>query len=332
MKHSFSMLVLRFAVVLSVITIPTSTIVTAFSATPPPKNNSNNKVETAAVKRFTNFDKLCKTCPTLLQPKVSTLTEMIMGLPVEERNELLHTVTQRILQQEQQHEEDDAATNDKNHRGHPIQTPKDMFQFETGVNADATITPPSAKQEKTEKLKKTKEIKTGYDVNINTKSTDVNSRIVGKINKVRTKFLENKHKLKRVQCLLDQTNALLAAGSSTKKASEPPLSSKSPLYQVSTKESSEPSSSSKSILYQVSDLTDPALYHCVEELQQMTRTELKMQRFKYIAQKAKCEQKLAKSRGKLYKANLELLEQQKQQQAKATPTPTPRTTTNTLKP
>jgi hypothetical protein len=46
--------------------------------------------------------------------------------------------------------------------------------------------------------------------------------------------------------------------------------------------------------------TDSSVYHALEELQTMSRPELKMQRLKYLAQKAECEQKIAKSRAKLY--------------------------------
>lgn len=55
------------------------------------------RLEDAAVRRFTvGYDKLCKNCPTRLEPRVDTLTEMIMGLTVDDRDEVLAAVVQRI--------------------------------------------------------------------------------------------------------------------------------------------------------------------------------------------------------------------------------------------
>mmetsp|Transcript_3624 Transcript_3624/g.5304 ORF Transcript_3624/g.5304 Transcript_3624/m.5304 type:complete len:295 (+) Transcript_3624:70-954(+) len=256
------------------------TMAAAFSTKP---NNSPNKIESAAIKRFTRFDKLCKTCPTLLQPKVSTLTEMIMGLPAEERDELLHTVTRRILQEEEQQQQD------KSSASAAVQTPKDVFQFQTGVHPNTMHTKDIAQQKK---KKETNHIlitnknnsKTATRTNKKDEPAQNNKKLLEKIEKVRSKFKKNKLKLTRTQCLLDQTNAILA-------------SSKNDGDATTTQQ-----------LLQVTTITDSDIYHCIDELQQMTRTELKMQRFKYVAQKAKCEQKLAKSRGKLYEANLALLE------------------------
>ena len=62
----------------------------------------------------------------------------------------------------------------------------------------------------------------------------------------------------------------------------------------------------KTLVVEVPASTDPAVYHGMEELQAMSRDELKLQRLKYVAQKIKCDQKLAKSRVKMYGASLKL--------------------------
>jgi len=284
-KHYEQQLFQRLAwSLLLVVLLHTATKTTTAAFSPAP-NNSPNKVESAAIKRFTRFDKLCKTCPTLLQPKVSTLTEMIMGLPAEERDELLHTVTRRILQEEEQQQQQQ----DKSSTSTAVQTPKDVFQFQTGIHPNAMpakdVAKPKRKKETNHILIKNKNIS---KMATETAKKNVNNKkLLAKIEKNRSKFQKNKLKLTRTQCLLDQTNAILAA-SGTKNGGD------------STKSQE---------LLQVTTITDSDIYHCIDELQQMTRTELKMQRFKYIAQKAKCEQKLAKSRGKLYGANLALLEE-----------------------
>jgi len=54
-------------------------------------------VEAKAVQRFTkSYDKLCKTCPTRLQPRVDTLEEMIVGLPEDELKLLAAKVALRL--------------------------------------------------------------------------------------------------------------------------------------------------------------------------------------------------------------------------------------------
>ena len=101
---------------------------------------------------------------------------------------------------------------------------------------------------------------------------DSKERAVRKMDKTLKKLQDNKVKLSRLQCLLDHTNMLLAGD--------------------------------ERALAKVCDITDSAVYHEIDELQGMSRAELKMQRLKYLAQKLKYEQKLAKCRVKLYKASL----------------------------
>lgn len=209
-----------------------------------------NKVEAGAVKRFKNYDKLCKTCPTLLQPRIETLEEMIMGLSIAEREGLLENVARRISDQEQ------GASS--------IQTAEDVFEFQTGsrvVEHEMPDDTSSTKEERTS-VKQKKERLSSKD------------KILGKMDKTRSKFAKNQVEIARFQRLVDAANEILAAG--------------------------------KTLSNKDTTTTDSTIYHCIDELQNMSRTELKMQRLKYIAQKTKYEQKLAKNRVKLYGASLNL--------------------------
>jgi len=52
-----------------------------------------SKMEDKAVERMTkDFDKLCKTCPTRLQPRADTASAMLLALPDEERKAALQRV------------------------------------------------------------------------------------------------------------------------------------------------------------------------------------------------------------------------------------------------
>jgi len=202
-----------------------------------------SKVEAAAAKRFKNYDKLCKTCPTLLQPKIATLEEMIVGLSITEREELLQNVARRC---EQQQEEEATSS---------IQTAEDVFRFQTG--SDAIIEVPDNKS-RNEPSSTTRE------------KIFSKQKSMGKMDKTRAKFEESKASVAHFQRLLDETNTLLAGKA-------PPAKT---------------------------DTTDSSIYHCIDELQKMSRAELKMQRLKYVAQKTKYGQKMAKCRVKLYEATL----------------------------
>jgi len=221
-----------------------------------------SKVEAAGVQRFKRFDKLCKTCPTLLQPAVATLEEMIMGLSTAEREALLANVARRI----QQEEKEGTASSDTPR----IRTAEDVYKFQTGAEATIEAKMPAGKKDEL-KEPKPKEAKRKES------TVDSRAKLLGKIEKARSKFEANKLKLARLQCLLEHTNRLL-------------------------------SGNDKAV---VTDTTiDSTVYHCVDELQEMSREELKMQRLKFMAQKIKYEQKLAKNRVKLYEASLKFAEEQ----------------------
>jgi hypothetical protein len=52
-----------------------------------------DRIESKAVEKFTTqYEKLCKTCPTRLQPRVDTIIQMISGLPAIEREELFSKI------------------------------------------------------------------------------------------------------------------------------------------------------------------------------------------------------------------------------------------------
>jgi len=233
----------------------------AFSATSTPPSSNLQKVEAAAVKRFKNYDKLCKTCPTLLQPRVDTLTEMIMnGLTRDERDELLAKVAARMLQQE----EDDVS-----HGNTPrIQTAKDVFKFQTGQDADLG---PDEQVRAQDDDDDDDEVLLAEN-----KDSSFKKEKILVIDKAKSKFDTNKLKLDRMKRLVEATNSLLAGN--------------------------------KNANYTTTMTSDSNIYHSIDELQGMSRTELKMQRLKYLAQQAKLEQKLAKGRMKLYGATLALAE------------------------
>jgi len=55
-----------------------------------------SRMEVKAVERMTKeFDKLCKTCPTRLQPRADNAAAMLLALPEEERKEALQRVEVR---------------------------------------------------------------------------------------------------------------------------------------------------------------------------------------------------------------------------------------------
>jgi hypothetical protein len=224
-------------------------VTTAFAAPRP-------RLEAAAIKRFREFDKLCKTCPTTLKPRVETLTEMILGLSDAERKELWNAVARRLEEQEDV--------------GSGVQTPEDVFKFQTGV--DAATTP---KPEKSEPSRKDITRKVGETPLPTEKDTEEKeSKLLQKMNKTRSKLQDSKCKRARIQRLLDQTDSLL--------------------------------SKNTTLSLNGCDETDSAVYHSLDELKQMNPTELKYQRLKYMAQKSKLDQKIAKYRLKLYGASLEL--------------------------
>jgi len=245
-------------------------------------------LEKSAVQRFTvGYDKLCKNCPTRLQPRVDTLTEMIMGLPVEERHELLAAVARRVQMMEaaaQEQETPASSEEETKNVSTGLRTPKEVYDFQV---AGLEAVDPKKDKAKTEKSKK-------GDATDKTKN-DLERALVKameKMEKARCKHTENERKLARVNHLLEVTTALLKRKQEAVKAET--------LQVVAAADDDDDDDEE------------------VSELYSMTRERLKHQQLKYKANKAKLEQSKAKSRSKRYGLSLELellrKEQQRQQQ------------------
>lgn len=213
------------------------------------ESNTLSKVETSAVTRFTiGYDKLCKNCPTRIEPRVDTLTAMILGLPEDEIEILMNNVAARLLERETKMNQQEAK----------VTTSRDVYAFQT---AGVPLKP--------EKQKVAKEKKT--ENNIREEDKD---RLTKKMNKARVKFNTNKQNVFRAQRLLEVTNTLLSRDTNAKEI----------------------------------DITcaDNGWYHEIDRLKQLCRPELKMERLKLTAMKAKHDQKIAKQRMKLYGASMAL--------------------------
>lgn len=225
-----------------------------------------SKIEGVAVDRFTiGYDKLCKSCPTRLQPRAGTLAEMILGLPIEERNELMDTVAKRLEEEE-------------NHNANPlVKSSRDVYDFQTaGVSIQV-----KEKKIKAENSSVTNAPSMGTVFSSQQDDIDiVDAKLLKKMRKVRSSFESNKMKLAKARRLLAVTNALLSKDTLT---TEPTI-------------------------YTVPNPLDNAWYHDIDHLKSMQRGELKMERLKLTAQKAKYFAKVAKGRLKLYKASVDLMD------------------------
>ena len=144
-------------------------------------------VEAKRVQRFTTgYDKLCKTCPTLLQPRVDTLTEMIVGLTEDERKELMANVARRL------EEIGNEATGTMNR----IQTSEDVYNFQTAGIDVSTCSGGEVKKEDVV-----------LAVNPNQSSSE---KLIRKLEKTKAKFEYNRRKAAKARRLLACCNALLA--------------------------------------------------------------------------------------------------------------------------
>lgn len=160
-----------------------------------------DETRAVAVSRFTvEYDKLCKHCPTRLQPRVHTLTEMIMGLSVQERQELLAAVALR------------EATNKVG-----LRTPKEVYDFQLSAATgnvmvdDGVVAGNETKQENKKqsmkrhvKMKENDEAIRGGEQQL--------SKAKEKMEKAQGKFMNNEMKLAHLERLLHVTTLLLARG------------------------------------------------------------------------------------------------------------------------
>ena len=153
------------------------------------ENNSHDgglsTVEAKRVQRFTTgYDKLCKTCPTLLQPRVDTLTEMIVGLTKDERKELMANVARRL----------EEIGNEATAAQAGIQTSQDTYNFQTARATTCTDSEVNAK-----------------DVVVAVQPNDAsNEKLIRKLDKAKAKFEYNRRKAAKARRLLACCNALLA--------------------------------------------------------------------------------------------------------------------------
>ena len=237
-----------------------------------------NRIETTAVKRFTTrYDKLCKSCPTRLQPRVDTLEEMIMGLPVQERETLLSNIDQRI--------------NEGNVSS--IQSDEGVYYYQTtgqATEASVDINPPEQVARGVTLESSTSSIPQPEKISKQAKKEKSEDKAKSKMEKSRRKFEKSKADVVRIQRLLDVVDALLAAG-----------------------KGSQDGDSSSKILFESSPV-DNDIYHQIDELRDMSRAELEMERLKILAQKVKFEEKAKKRRMKLYGASLTMTEEQQKSQ------------------
>jgi hypothetical protein len=213
-----------------------------------------SKLEKKSVQRFTTgYDKLCKTCPTLLQPRVDTLTEMIIGLTDAERNELMSNVARRL--------DDEVGATSSNERTteikRGIQSSMDTYNFQTSTSACIQAQLPAEPQERRTSSQK----------------------LMRKIEKERKKMEKARGKLLATRRLLACCNALLARD---RLANEPTI-------------------------YTLPNPLDNDIYHDIDELKKLSRQELKLERLKLDAQKARFESKVKKGRLKLYGASRALV-------------------------
>jgi len=235
------------------------------------------KVESAAVRRFaTGYDKLCKNCPTRLQPRVDTLTEMILGLSEEERVELMATVESRL--------ERGAQSKIDGGVGGGARTAKEVYDFQVGMKGASSVrTIEAKKKEETgaltidynvSKEKNDAPVKKGARKSSLTDLTARETKLKCKLCKSRSKLEKSRLDHSRAARLITIADLLLSQGSD---ASLPPS------------------------IIGANDCNA-----ATDELRAMHESELKLQKLKYDAIRAKCEQKMAKARVKMFAANLEL--------------------------
>ena len=152
---------------------------------------------TAAVRRFTiGYDKLCKSCPTRLQPRIDTLEEMILGLPAHDREALLSKVARRIQEGRLSDIHSDQGVYHYQTTG-VAKEPPDPIPSSRGTEEDGND---NSSQHQATSTKRRKEPNSSKD------------KVLGEMEKSKRKFDTNKAKLVQTQRLLSVTTALLAAG------------------------------------------------------------------------------------------------------------------------
>jgi len=234
-----------------------------------------SKLEAKSVQRFTTgYDKLCKTCPTLLRPRVDTLTEMIVGLSEDERAELMTNVARRL---------DEVGNERTTKRG--IQTSRDTYDFQASSNTCMQVgltAEPQEPRSSRDTYDFLASSSTCMQVDLTAEPQEPrssNQKLIRKMEKARAKFEYNRRKAARARRLLACCKALLARDTL---ANEPTI-------------------------YKVPNPLDNDIYHDIDKLKKLSRQELKLERLKLHSQKLKFESKVSKARLKLYGASRALV-------------------------
>lgn len=234
------------------------------------------KLEAAAVKRFTTgYDKLCKNCPTRLQPRVDTLREMILGLTDEERLELMSTVERQVEERSKVGTE-----------GAGVKTAREVYDFQVGMEGASLVQTAKKKVKLTEvnvivekptrngaKETRSKRAEKSKKCSANDLAA-LEVKLSSKLSKSRAKMEKSQLEHSRATRLITVATLLLAEGADA------------PLPQSVVK---------------ANDCNA-----AVDELRSMDASDLELQKLKYEATRAKCERKMAKIRVKMFAANLEM--------------------------
>eukprot|EP00547_Thalassionema_nitzschioides_P000067 CAMPEP_0194210138 /NCGR_PEP_ID=MMETSP0156-20130528/8036_1 /TAXON_ID=33649 /ORGANISM="Thalassionema nitzschioides, Strain L26-B" /LENGTH=256 /DNA_ID=CAMNT_0038937451 /DNA_START=149 /DNA_END=920 /DNA_ORIENTATION=- len=226
-----------------------------------------NKLEKAAIKRFTvGYEKLCKNCPTRLQPRVDTLTEMIMGLSTEDRDNLLSAVAQRI--------EEDAFKTQEEAVG--LRTPEEVYDFQVAGAVNAPVETKVVKIENFQIPRMDGDAEQSREVSQEDKeqeSVKKQQKLIAKMDQTKAKLRKSDAKLAEIDCLLQATKSLLSKDKRM-----------------------------RDIAFDTGFFDEEE----IEKLSSMNRSELKLQLLRYRAQQAKFERSKAKTRAKRYAASLQL--------------------------
>jgi len=235
-------------------------------------DDNNKKIETQAVKRFTiGYNKLCKNCPTRLQPRVDTLTEMIMGLEDTEREGLLALVAQRTKELE----DSSVVTN---HNGEiqtqGVKTPEEVYAFQVGSQAQDMEKPLD------ESIQKSVAISNEHDMKMTPPppppQENNNRKVLKEMEETKQKLSKSKLQLAHMNRLVKIVSLFLSEGTD--------VALPDSLLDKGQEEEEE-----------------------VDLLRKMGRSELKLELLSYKVKKAKCEKAEAKSRKNRYAASLKLL-------------------------
>jgi len=247
------------------------------------------KAEAKAIQRFGDegFDGLCKTCPTRLTPRVETLTEMLMGLSAEDRDEVFSRVGERTRLLE----EDDGSGTTSQRSPAGSKTARDVYEYQLASGASLQPGPTQSPSPERSPPRPTEPVddlirialdgEESIDPIVEADECDVEeaysedntSKLVRKLEKARQKLQKAEAERSRMNRLLDVTTELLRHTAGDGDTDPDPI-----------------------------DEDDEE----VRELASMPRHELKLRRLEYASRVSKCDSRVAKGRVKSYALSLEL--------------------------